>query len=119
MFLSSLFFTNSQAVILKSNLNYDVQSIDLSKKLSRKILIHVQDLDYKWNVQAQKHIVYGFIEFDVAYLMKFMDLTNNFRYIHVDDITEIISNQLDQTRLTINLRQKFFEKIIHDFVVWC
>lgn len=115
IFLLGLIFTGSQAVTLKSKLSYDVQSIDASKKPSSKIFVSIEDLDYKIPIETKKHILYGYIEFDTTYLIKFRALKDNSRYIHADEISMIISNQLDQTAVRVNLRQKFFEEISHDF----
>ena len=115
VFLICLLLSSTQAQTLKSSLRYDVQSIDVNQKLSNKINIEVIDLDYQIPIPSKIHTVHGFIEFDAAYLIKFRSLTNNSRYLHTEEISKIISNQLDQTTLELNLKQKYLEVTSNNF----
>jgi hypothetical protein len=113
--LSLIFSSGLTARTIKPSINFDVYSIDLNKKISNKINMVVQDLNYTIPIQSRQHTVNGFIEFDSSYLIKFRSINNNSRYIHTEEISEILSNQLEQTRLRMNFKQKYIDILNDNF----
>lgn len=76
-----------------------LHSIDPERKISKKIKVQVQDLNYQVPLKTIVHQAQGFLEFDPAYLLRFKNTSENTGFIDLDEISQILSKELSNTTI--------------------